>query len=79
LAAARNAGRRKRLDEELPRLRRLPQRRRESYKRPCLSADRFSVRVDRGSLIHVDRNTYSVPSRLMGEKVEVRLYVELKL
>jgi hypothetical protein len=24
----------------------------------------------------VDRNTYSVPSRLMGEKVEVRLYVE---
>jgi hypothetical protein len=69
LVAARNAGRRKRLDEELPRLRRLPERRRESYKR-------LSVRVDTGSLIHVDRNTYSVPSRLMGEKVEVRLYVE---
>jgi hypothetical protein len=69
LVAARNAGRRKRLDEELPRLRRLPQRRRESYKR-------LSLRVDRGSLIHVDQNTYSVPSRLMGEKVEVRLYVE---
>jgi hypothetical protein len=32
--------------------------------------------VNRGSLIHVDRNTYSVPSRLMGERVEVRLYVE---
>jgi hypothetical protein len=69
LVVARNAGRRKRLDEELPRLRRLPERRRESYKR-------LSVRVDRGSLIHADKNTYSVPSRLMGEKVEVRLYVE---
>ena len=65
----RNAGRRKRLDEELPRLRRLPDRRRESYKR-------LPVRVDTGSLIHVDRNTYSVPSRLIGERVEVRLYVE---
>ncbi len=42
LVAARNAGRRKRLDEELPRLRRLPERRRESYKR-------LSVRVDRGA------------------------------
>jgi hypothetical protein len=69
LAAARNAGRRKRLDEERPLLRRLPERRRESYKR-------LSVRVGRGSLIHVDRNTYSVPSRLVGERVEVRLYVE---
>ena len=69
LVAARNAGRRKRRDEELPRLGRLPERRRESCKR-------LSVRVDRGSLIHVDRNTYSVPSRLIGEKVEVRLYVE---
>jgi len=69
LEAARNAGRRKRLDEELPRLRRLPERRRESYKR-------LSLRVHRGSLIHADRNTYTVPSRLIGEKVEVRLYVE---
>ena len=69
LVAGRNTGRRKRLDEELPLLRRLPQRRRESYKR-------LSVRVHRGSLIHVDRNTYSVPSRLVGERVEVRLCVE---
>ena len=69
LVAGRNTGRRKRLDEELPRLRCLPDRRRESYKR-------LSSRVDRGSLIHADHNTYSVPSRLMGEKVEVRLYVE---
>ena len=69
LVAARNAGRRKRLDEELPHLRRLPERRRESCKR-------LPVRVDSGSLIHVDRNTYTVPSRLIGERVEVRLYVE---
>jgi hypothetical protein len=69
LVAGRNAGRRKRLDEELPQLRRLPERRRESCKR-------VSVRVDTGSLIHVDRNVYSVPSRLVGEKVEVRLCVE---
>ena len=69
LVAARNVGRRKRLDEELPRLRHLPERRQESYKR-------VSVRVDQGSLIHADRNTYSVSSRLMGEWVEVRLYVE---
>jgi hypothetical protein len=45
------------------------QRRRESYKR-------VAAGVDTGSLIHVDRNAYSVPSRLIGEKVEVRLYVE---
>jgi Mu transposase-like protein len=69
LVTGRNAGRRKRLDEELPQLRRLPERRRESCKR-------LPVRVDSGSLIHVDRNAYSVPSRLIGEKVEVRLHVE---
>ncbi len=69
LVAGRNAGRQKRVDEELPLLGRLPERRRESYKR-------VSVRVDSGSLIHVDSNTYTVPSRLIGEKVEVRLYVE---
>jgi hypothetical protein len=69
LVAVRNAGRRKRLDEELPLLRPLPGRRRESYKR-------VSVRVGTGSLIRVDRNIYSVPSRLIGEWVEARLYVE---
>jgi len=34
------------------------------------------ARVDCGSLIHVDRNAYSVNSRLIGQKVEVRLYVQ---
>jgi hypothetical protein len=36
---------------------------------------RLAARVDCGSLIHVDRNAYSVNSRLIGQKVEVRLYV----
>ena len=35
-----------------------------------------AVRVDRGSMIHVDGNAYSVASRLIGERVEVRLYAE---
>jgi hypothetical protein len=64
-----NAGRRKRFEEELAQLRSLPPRRRES-------CTRLRVRVDSGSLIHVDRNVYSVNSRLIGEEVEVRLYAE---
>ena len=64
-----NAGRRERLAEELPKLRALPARRLEACKRQ-------PARVDSGSLIHVERNVYSVPSRLIGEKVDVRLYVE---
>jgi len=64
-----NAGRRQRLAEELAVLHSLPDNRYES-------CQRFDVRVDSGSLIHVDRNAYSVTSRLIREKVEVRLYVE---
>jgi hypothetical protein len=64
-----NAGRRQRLAEELAVLHSLPDNRYES-------CQRFDVRVDSGSLIHVDRNAYSVNSRLISEKVEVRLYVE---
>ncbi len=64
-----NTGRRERLAEELAILRSLPGHRYES-------CQRFDARVDSGSLIHVDRNAYSVTSRLIREKVEVRLYVE---
>ena len=64
-----NAGRRQRLAEELPLLRPLPARRLESCKR-------LQVRVDTGSTIHVGGNTYSVASRLIGERVEARLYAE---
>jgi hypothetical protein len=62
----RNSGRGKRLAEEKAVLRPLPAGRLESYKR-----DR--VRVHPGSVIHVDRNVYSVHSRLIGERVDVRL------
>ena len=48
---------------------RYPSGRLESYKRA-------RVRVRPGSVIRVDRNTYSVHSRLIGEKVDVRLYAE---
>jgi hypothetical protein len=64
-----NLGRRSRFAEELKVLHGLPANRLEAVKR-------LEARVDRGSLIHVDRNAYSVNSRLIGQKVEVRLYVQ---
>ena len=67
--AQRNAGRRQRLAEELAAMRELPARRMES-------ARRERVKVDSGSLIHVERNAYSVNSRLIGEKVEARVYLD---
>jgi hypothetical protein len=64
-----NAGRKQRLAEEMAVMRELPERRMESAKRE-------RVKVDSGSLIYADRNVYSVPSRLIGEQVEARLYME---
>jgi hypothetical protein len=64
-----NAGRKQRLAEELSIMRELPERRIESCKRE-------RVKVDSGSLIYADRNAYSVPSRLIGERVEARLYMD---
>ena len=64
-----NAGRRERLHEEMEAMRELPARRMESFK-----SER--VKVDSGSLIYVDRNVYSVPSRLIGEQVEARLVMD---
>jgi hypothetical protein len=64
-----NAGRRERLQTEMQYLRVLPERRLESLKRE-------RAKVDSGSLIYVDRNTYSVNSRLIGEQVEARLGLE---
>src|ERR1019366_1102397 len=51
-----NAGRKRRLTEEMAVMKELPERRMESCKRE-------RVKVDSGSLIYVDRNVYSVPSR----------------
>ncbi len=65
-----NAGRTKRFEEDRQALRPLPARRLDSCKR-------FGpVRVSSGSLIQVQNNSYSVHSRLIGEKVTVRLYAE---
>src|SRR5215207_4963667 len=40
------------------------------------AAGRVVVTVDAGSTIHVKGNTYSASSRLIGERVEVRLHAE---
>ncbi len=64
-----NAGRRERLRTEMHYLRPLPAGRLESLKRE-------RVKVDTGSLIYVDRNAYSVHSRLIGEKIEARIGAE---
>jgi len=65
-----NAGRSERLEEERRVLRPLPARRLDSCKRLG------PVRVSSGSLVQVQNNSYSVHSRLIGEKVSVRLYAE---
>jgi hypothetical protein len=62
-----NGGRRLRLKEEMELLRPLPERRLESVKR-------VRARVNSGSLIVVERNSYSVNSRLIGEMVEARVF-----
>jgi hypothetical protein len=64
-----NAGRAARLAEERVLLRPLPGHRLEACKR-------LKVRVDSGSTMRVENNVYSVPSRLIGEWVEARLYAE---
>jgi hypothetical protein len=67
--AQQNAGRAARLAEEVALLRPLPSHRLEACKR-------LRVRVEPGSIIKVQSNIYSVASRLIGEKVEARLYAE---
>jgi hypothetical protein len=64
-----NAGRQARLAQEVALLRPLPAKRLEACKR-------LRVRVEAGSTVRVAGNTYSVPSRLIGEWVEARLYAE---
>jgi len=65
----RNALRRERLAAEVEVLRALPERRLEDH-----SAER--LKVTRNSTIMVRRNIYSVPSQLIGEAVEVRVFAE---
>ena len=65
-----NSCRGARVQEELKRLRRLPARRLESYKRVSVGVKRNN------STIRVDHNTYTVDSRLIGEDVEVRVHAD---
>lgn len=65
----RNAGRKKRLAEEMAVLRNLPAMRTEDF-------TRVRAGVGKSSTVRVKNNTYSVPSRMIGEEVEVRVYAE---
>ncbi len=64
-----NAGRSDRFLQEQEQLRRLPQQRIETCKKT-------TTKVGPGSTININHNTYSVDSRLVGEKIQVRLYME---
>ena len=64
-----NSGCTARLREELNVLRRLPDKKYDARKV-------FTVRVGQGSTVTVNRNTYSVDSRLIGKKVKVIQYAE---
>jgi len=64
-----NAGRRERFNEELKHLRQLPVRRYDDY-------SEYKCTVSRFSTIRVLKNSYSVHSRLMCERVKVRVYAE---
>lgn len=64
-----NAGRKDRLAEEFKVLHRLPKRRIDSCKK-------LDLKVGPGCTIRVNHNVYSVNSRLIGEKIQVRLYME---
>jgi hypothetical protein len=64
-----NAGRNKRFLEEQAVLKRLPKHRIEACKKSI-------IRVGPSSTIRVNHNVYSVDSRLIGERIEARLFME---
>lgn len=70
IAGQLNAGRSQRFEQELNVLRGLPSRRFNDYK----VID--NIKVGKSSTIHLQHNTYSVHSRLIGEKVQARIYVD---
>jgi len=69
LVTRRNRGRSERFEEERKRLSPLPPRRLETL-------ELLQPRVSQGSTIRVKKNTYSVPARLIGERVEARIGAE---
>jgi len=64
-----NKGRKQRFLEEAKQLTRLPQA-------PLDTVKKIKARVIKSSTIRVNHNVYSVNSRLIGEEVNVRLYVD---
>ncbi len=70
IAGQLNSGRRQRFEEELSILKKLPLRRINDYK----VID--NIKVGKSSTIHLLCNTYSVHSRLIGERVQARIYVD---
>jgi hypothetical protein len=66
---AKNLGRSKRLDEELAVMKPLPAYRLNDYRE-------YKVPVRPWSTIHVAKNTYSAPSRLIRYEVTARLYAD---
>lgn len=64
-----NAGRKERFMQEQLVLRRLPERRLDSCKK-------LPLKVGPSSTIRVNHNVYSVNSRLVGERIEARLYID---
>jgi hypothetical protein len=64
-----NAGREKALALEKTKLRPLPCKKLDSFAT-------FFTRVSPRSTIHVNRNTYSVNSRLIGEQVKIKLHAD---
>ena len=69
LLVQRNSTRSERFSEDRSGLRDLPARRIDAW-------SRCQVRVSQGSTIRIKYNTYSVPSRLIGELVDVHIKVE---
>jgi hypothetical protein len=64
-----NSGRRERFEQVLSHLRRLPERRLEDYKKVWL-------KVGPSSTISINHNVYSVHSRLIGERIQARVFAE---
>jgi hypothetical protein len=65
----RNGRRREKLQQELTVMRRLPEKRTEDW-------SRWSGKVSAFSTVNVKHNIYSVDSRLIGERIDVRVYGE---
>lgn len=65
-----NAGRTKRFEEELNVLGKLP----EARFNDCKNMD--NIKVGKSSTLNIQHNTYSVHSRLIGEKVQARIYAD---